>query len=298
MNLGNIEIVNSKKEEIEATLNSAPDLRCIPFIAIETLRITSNPKTTTDEIQKLIETDSVLTARVLRLINSAHFALTEKISSIDAAIRYLGLIEIRQLVTLASSETTSSNNAALELFKYNLLAANFAKQLSKNIKDNKVKEMAFIGGLLQGIGKSFLLEEFPEEYIKLIFRNGQIRNDEDLLAKEEFSIYGLSNKQISKKLIIGWQLAEELAISVSNTARKLDHSSTILDLVLSFSSQAAHYYKDESLSNDFLLKVDKEALGKLGYRAVELRQIFNDARSDYLEMLAFFDESNKEEEKE
>lgn len=285
----------SKKEEIEEILASSPDLNCIPFIAIEILKVTNNPDVTTNEIQKLIETDSVLSSRLLRLINSAHFALTDKVSSIDAAVRYLGLLEVRQLVTIASTETTSSNNAALELFKYNLLTANLAKQLSKNVKDTKIKETSFIAGLLQGVGKSFLLEKFTDEYIKLIFRNGHIRNDSELLAKEEFAIYGFTNQQIGRQLIECWQLADELALAIANSKREPDHSSTILDLILYFASSMAYFYREASLSNQFLLEINKDALSKLAFKAVDLRQVFIDAHSEYLEMLAFFDETGQSE---
>ena len=104
-----------------STLGSGPEKRVIPESELQqriidcsdlaSLRsnITAleelfrNQHTHVEQFTKVIARDPSLTTRLLRMVNSAYFGLSEKITTIEGAIIYLGLGNVRLLMTTANA---------------------------------------------------------------------------------------------------------------------------------------------------------------------------------------------------
>ena len=54
----------------------------------------------TAQIAEIIRRDPSLTSRLLRLVNSVYYGLSTPVNSIEEAVFYLGVRQIRQLVTV------------------------------------------------------------------------------------------------------------------------------------------------------------------------------------------------------
>src|SRR3989337_125254 len=74
-----------------------PSLRSIET-ALRELLNADNRFTT--QISEVIRRDPSLTARLLRLVNSGYYGLTSPVNSIEEAVFYLGVRQIRQLVVV------------------------------------------------------------------------------------------------------------------------------------------------------------------------------------------------------
>ena len=71
-------------------------LRC-NLLALE--RVFNNQHTHVEEFAKIIARDPSLTTRMLRMVNSAYFGLSAKINTIEGAVLYLGLGNVRLLMS-------------------------------------------------------------------------------------------------------------------------------------------------------------------------------------------------------
>jgi len=90
-----------------------------------------------EEIEQIISMDATLTYSLLRLVNSAYFALRNRASSVQQAIMIMGLGQLRRWIYLMSMEKDGEMGAGQEEFlKLSYLRANFCSELltyAKNV---------------------------------------------------------------------------------------------------------------------------------------------------------------------
>ncbi|GAP65233.1 putative signal transduction protein [Mizugakiibacter sediminis] len=103
-----------------------------------------NPATGPDELDAVIRNDAVLSYKLLRLVNSAYFALPIKVKSILHAIVYLGLGRVRGWVRMLALAGLEDRPA--ELLKTALVRARMCEQLAARMSRER-QEMAFTVGL-------------------------------------------------------------------------------------------------------------------------------------------------------
>lgn len=83
-----------------------------------------------DEISKIISRDVTLAFSLIRLVNSAYFALPNRVNSVQQALVVLGLHQLKQWVYLLSFRQGSSGRQD-ELIRLSFLRGNFCMQLAK-----------------------------------------------------------------------------------------------------------------------------------------------------------------------
>ena len=90
-----------------------------------------------DEIEQLISMDAGLSFGLLKMANSAYFALRHRATTIHQAIMTLGLGQLRQWIYLlsASNADQKSDPGTQEFLKLSFLRANFCSELLKYAKD-------------------------------------------------------------------------------------------------------------------------------------------------------------------
>lgn len=120
------------------------------------------------QIVQLIEKDPVMTVKILRVINSAFYALPRKVASINHAVIMLGFNTIKNMALglAAAGMLPSKNDAgfpASEYLVHSLAVAGTARQLAAKIGGIDAQE-AYIAGLLHDFGKIVFAQYFPTEF--------------------------------------------------------------------------------------------------------------------------------------
>ena len=115
-----------------------------------------------------IESDPVLTAKLLKMANSAFFGLNRNVTTARDAISVLGLIKVRALVIAAALgdgfHMVGSVNMG-QFWRYSLNTANLSRYLALPIKIDE--NTAFTAGLIHGIGELMMHIGMPEAMIDL-----------------------------------------------------------------------------------------------------------------------------------
>ena len=121
---------------------------------------TESVSSVTNEILK----DVALTNKLLRLVNSAHFARGGSISTVSRAVTLVGFNGIRNmalsLVLLEHMQDKAHANVLKEEFLRSLMAGTVASELSPVSRES---EEAFIGAMFQNLGRLLANFYFPEE---------------------------------------------------------------------------------------------------------------------------------------
>lgn len=98
------------------------------------------------EIDKLVESisnDVALCYKVLRYINSAHYALTRKVESIRQAITYVGLKKLRQWASLIIM--SKLNDQSIELMQQAMIRAHMCEQIAKQTEKADTQSYFSVG---------------------------------------------------------------------------------------------------------------------------------------------------------
>lgn len=166
-----------------------------------------------DEIERLISMDASLSFGLLKMANSAFFALRHRATTIHQAIMTLGLGQLKQWIYLLSASNADQklDAGAEEFLKLSFMRANFCSELLKYAKDMPISRAeAYMLGMFSTLNHLIdapmdeILNEVPiEDCIKdaLIHREGRCGTLYNLVLSYETADWDAIN-----------QYAEELGI--------------------------------------------------------------------------------------
>ena len=195
----------------ETVTSKVGELPPMPDAAAMVLKLLSEPDTTAEDLQRVIELDPGLTTSVLRLVNSALFHLPRQISTLSHAIMLLGFLRLRSL-TLASIVAglkglipPAAAHTRDTIWEHSVSVALAARALAAKA-GLAWSEEAFVGGLLHDSGRLLLLAYDPEKYASLL------RSSAGCLPspEEEKELFGVDHQQLGGLLLTEWNLAPQL----------------------------------------------------------------------------------------
>lgn len=157
---------------LEKIVSSIGDLPATPVIIASLMNLTSDLNTDVNKITQALMSDQSLTARVLKLSNSAFYGRAKEVRTLKEAILLLGFKTLRSLVVASSTHSlynTSGGENHNKLWEHTLAAAISSRLIAKECRHPNVEE-AFIAGLLHDIGKLVFLQKKPTEYTEIIVK--------------------------------------------------------------------------------------------------------------------------------
>ncbi len=202
-------------EELQKIVSSVPMLSSS---ASQLLHIAAKPDHDLIEVINLVKTDANLTARVLKIVNSAAFALVNKVTSIDRAVSYLGERIIVSIALgdcagkLMEKELAGYSAQRGSLWKHDLRSAIAAREVVAQSGADISPELAFTAGLLHDIGKALIsdyLADTAPEAVSMISAEDSF----DYLDAEE-NLVGFDHTQAGFELAKAWELPAELAAAI------------------------------------------------------------------------------------
>ena len=106
-----------------------------------------------DEIAEIVSRDVTLTFSLLKLVNSAYFALRNRVNSVKSALVVLGLGQLKQWIYLLSFKQNEMQQLTGELIKTSFLRASFCSELSEYAKLLSIsKSDAYLIGMFSTLG--------------------------------------------------------------------------------------------------------------------------------------------------
>jgi HD-like signal output (HDOD) protein len=154
--------------ELKSILYQPGKMPTIPKVTQELILSFSREDVSIGEIARQLATDPALTAKLLRLANSAYFHVSRTIGTVDDALRMLGFVMVRNLVLGSGMATAFGNAPGMNLkqfWLYNLYTACGARWLATTAGVNA--DLVFTAGLLHGIGQLQMHAVLPGEMASL-----------------------------------------------------------------------------------------------------------------------------------
>jgi putative nucleotidyltransferase with HDIG domain len=172
-------------------------------------------------IAEIIGQDISLTARVLRVANSAFYKRQLEVKTIDQAVAVLGTRAVKALALsvslfdVAYSKSSSRLMDLKEFWRHNLEVAVISSLLAEKVSGCQPEE-AFACGMLHDLGILFLIQEFPKDYSKVL----ESKDGDSFLEDTEREIFGMTHSEIGAKIVTTWNLPGIFGDSVANHHRQ------------------------------------------------------------------------------
>jgi HD-like signal output (HDOD) protein len=168
-----------------------------------------------------IESDPVLTAKLLKMANSAFFGLHRSVTNAREAINVMGLIKVRALVIGAALgdgfHTVGSVNLG-QFWRYSLNSANLSRYLALPIKIDE--NTAFTAGLIHGIGELVMHVGMPEAMIDL---DRSIPMLDLKRARAEKGLFGYSYAEVGAALAREWRFPKKMIDAIEHQNAPFDN---------------------------------------------------------------------------
>jgi HD-GYP domain-containing protein (c-di-GMP phosphodiesterase class II) len=164
-----------KKEIIQKTINGIItsfkkgqiSLPSLPTVVQDVQKAIDNPVSTTDDVAKLIETDSVISLRLISIANSAVYRGADKIQNVKQAVPRLGLKQTKSVVVaIANKSIYQTDNIEFKeilekMWLHALACAYVSRMIGIILKEENVDDL-FLMGLTHDIGKVMLFKPFTD----------------------------------------------------------------------------------------------------------------------------------------
>ena len=150
---------------------AAEQMPAFPKSVQKVLELARNIDCDAKDIASVIEKDPVMTAKILKVLNSPYYNLPSKITSIDRSIVYLGFNTVKNLALGIASigVLPKENKAGFDIQQYlnhSLFVAGLARMLYGRLVPKGDSTESYIAGLLHDFGKvvfaQFMAEEFRQ----------------------------------------------------------------------------------------------------------------------------------------
>jgi HD-like signal output (HDOD) protein/signal transduction histidine kinase len=201
--------------QLFARLQDSRNLPSLPQVLLQVIALDEQEDLDIKKLVRIIAQDPAISAKALRLVNSAYFNMEGKFSSLERAVLYLGADTIKNIAITASVHQVfngmkKSGSFSMDHFWWNSFAcAIFSRRIAQQTKYLNIEE-AYVAGLLHNLGKLLLLTNFPKEYNATLCSPS---NQSDVCDKERQQI-GVTHCEAGAWLIKHWKLNSFMADAV------------------------------------------------------------------------------------
>ena len=188
------------------------DLPTLPRTVLKITELVNDPKSSAKDLARIITDDQVLTARLLKLVNSSFYGFPQKISTVTNAIVLLGFDAIRSLLlTTSVFDLFAGRNKRLKqdqekFWDHSLGCAVGAKVIGNYLRHDKIEEL-FVSGLLHDIGKIVEMLYLQQDFARVV---ASIHKNNILMITAEEDVLGYNHAEIGKLLAGKWNLPVKL----------------------------------------------------------------------------------------
>jgi len=202
---------------VELLLQNARSVSSPPDVYTNLMRVMKRPMSSSSDVAEVIKKDPGLTTRLLHIVNSAFYALQNKIETVSRAITIIGTQELSDLV-LATS-VLQSFGANLDgifdmkvFWRHSLFTASFARALGQRCRLVGAEKL-FVMGLLHDIGRLVIVSQLPIDTQEVLSLAAAERIS---VVAAEKKLLGFTHDDVGKAIAVKWNLPEVHREAIGN----------------------------------------------------------------------------------
>ena len=169
--------VQQQDQVVASAIREISHIATLPEITMKIVELVENPKSTAQDLHKVINNDPALCTRILKVVNSSFYGLPGQIGSINRAIVMLGLNAVKNIAIAASLAKLFRGGevcpgfAAQALWEHSVATATAMKMIADKLKIG-IADEAFLAGLMHDIGVMVELQFDRNKLTKVVALTG------------------------------------------------------------------------------------------------------------------------------
>lgn len=270
------------------------DIPTLPMVAMAVNELINDPNSSSSDIAEVLKKDQVLTAKILRLVNSSYYAIPGGVSDVQRALAFLGFNTLAQLVLSLSvfsvfSTFDNEDFTMLDFWRHAIGTAVCSEILAKKLKLPRPEE-AFTCGLLHDIGKLVLHEIDPARLIE-ITQHAAKNKSGFVDVEREWDVP--SHSYLGEVIATKWGLPQVIRLAI----RYHHFDVSKMESILPSAKPVIHIVR---LANAICVKnqvgksgdfsdglISEEMLAHLGLKAADLAAVEEQLKTDFAKAGAF-----------
>ena len=197
---------------IQEVIMKACDLPAVPDVTQKVMSVLADPNADSAMVCKVISDDPSLTARILKIANSAFYGCLRTVNNLQSAVVIIGFSAIKSLVIAVSTKEVYKKFGLTErmLWEHSVGVGVAAHLLAREAKISKVDDV-FVCGLMHDLGKVIMNNSDAERYGKVMEKT---YNDGVPALEAEQEIFGFTHPEVGALVVRKWNLTEELELAI------------------------------------------------------------------------------------
>ncbi len=214
MNRITLEKINILTLAIARDVDSLPHF---PEAIVELIGLTEDPKATVARIAARISTDPALTADLLKLVNSAFYALPRRVDNILQGVKIVGMRGVRNLLYSYGAQKILKEQYSemRSLWDHSYKVAYYAFLLARNLRPARADLLddVYVAGILHDLGEIVVTWLHPEAMEQMT----RFCAEKDIPQRilERFS-FGLNHAEIGALIAQKWNFPDQLVYGIKH----------------------------------------------------------------------------------
>jgi HD-like signal output (HDOD) protein len=282
-----------KKDAIRPMIKRVTDkMPTLPNIYTRVRDMIEDPRTSTLKVAEVISEDPVLSARVLKLVNSAFYGFPSKITTISRAIGIIGFNELKQIVFTTSIfdifkiENRRVSFDVFEFWKHSFGCGIASKAIATRIGEKHSEEF-LIFGLLHDLGKLIMLQFDSYNFSRVLALSA---TENKFMIEAEKEILGFDHCDLAGETLKKWNLPEKTIMAIANHHCPADAGQFVTEA--SVVNMANVLIKAMMIGNggsDLIPYVCQETWNKLGFNIGDIELMMNDVYRESESLLSLLE---------
>ncbi len=201
-----------RDKRVRALVGSSDELPAVPRVYAELTRCLEQRSCSYGRVAKVIEQDIAISAALMKIASSSFFVRRCVGSTVEEAVRTLGLAHVRALVfTLGTIRAFAPRNRRARAWIENLQSsALLSTRIATAINEDDPPGHVTLAAMLHDVGQLVLIDRLPAEYDEVL-RAAEDRPLEEVEAER----FGVTHAHVGAYLLGIWGLASPIVWAVA-----------------------------------------------------------------------------------
>jgi HD-like signal output (HDOD) protein len=280
------------KAIVREAVNDLAALATLPEVTSQILATIEDPCSSAGQLHKIVAHDPSLSARILKVVNSAFYGASGRVGSVERAIVLLGLNAVKNIAISASVGRLfhrlklGEGYTSRDLWAHCIEVGVTARELALKVNRAKADEI-FVAGLIHDIGILVELQIWPE---KLQTISSTVKKTNADFCEIERQVLGVDHQALGKGVAERWKFTtacQQVAGFHHNPAALEDDDRTMATLV--FVADTLCCQRDRGFNLTACNQtIDAEKLSSLGMDDATLEQVRNSMSENIASAMSVF----------
>ena len=176
--------------------------------ALRVVQIIDDPRSGASDVAQAASVDPAMTARMLRMANSAYYGLSGRVASASFAVTVIGFSTVRSLAAMSAAGFDGDEELPPGFWARGATTAAGTALVARRVGADVAQ--AFCVGILNDLGTALLWRHDKERHSALLARAGAVTPVHVLEQLE----YGASHASLCADVLAAWHFPDELCVAI------------------------------------------------------------------------------------